>query len=103
MLRNCQTAFALLVLLSPTIALCEATAIEPLPQELQPAQTQTQIQTQTKPLAQPQSRTPTPAAPQKALPEAPSSAIIDPNEVTVCHPYPLRRMGVITEGKSRMR
>ena len=22
---------------------------------------------------------------------------------TVCHPYPLRRMGVITQGKSRMR
>ena len=22
---------------------------------------------------------------------------------TVCHPYPLRRMGVITYGKSRMR
>src|ERR1700694_20071 len=65
LLRNRRTAFALLVLLSPTIAFCQATPTEPVPQESQPAQMQ--------------SPTPNPAPPQKSLPEAPIS-IIDPNE-----------------------
>jgi hypothetical protein len=84
LLRNCTTAFALLVLLSPTIAFCQATPTEPVPQESKPAQTQ--------PAAQTQSPTPNPAAPQKSLPEAPSS-IIDPNE-KILHQTP-RIMGVL--------
>jgi hypothetical protein len=58
--------------------LCQAKPIEPLPQESQSAQTQTQIQTQNPPLTQPNS--PSRAASQKSLPDAPSSTVIDPNE-----------------------
>ena len=86
-LRNSQTAFALLVLLSTTIALCQGTPIESLPQESQPA---AQTQTQTHPLAQPQS--PTPPTPQK-YPEAPSSVIIDPSAETLHQTH--RIMGVL--------
>ena len=86
LLRNGQTAFALLVLLPTTIALCQGTPIESFPQESEPAQTQTQTQ----PLAQPPSLTPT--TPQK-YPEAPSSVIIDPNVETLHQTH--RIMGVL--------
>ena len=95
LLRNSRIALALLFLLPPTIALCQATPIEPVPKESQPAQTrnQTQTQTQTQAPAQTQSPTMTPATPQKSLPEAPSSTVIDPNE-KILHQTP-RIMGVL--------
>jgi hypothetical protein len=84
LLRNSQTAFALLIFLPATIALCQETPIESSSQESQPAQTQTQ------PLAQPQS--PTPTTPQR-YPEASRSVIIDPNAETLHHSH--RIMGVL--------
>jgi hypothetical protein len=93
LLRNCQTAVALFVFLAPTIALCQATPTEPVPQESERAETQTQIQTQIRPLAGPRPPTPTLAATQKSVPEAPRSAIIDPNQETL-HQTP-RIMGVL--------
>ncbi len=83
LLRNRQTAFASLVLLAPTIALCQATPIE----ESQPAQSQSQSPTQT------HSSNPIPAAQQTPPPDAPSSTTIDPNEKTL-HQTP-RIMGVL--------
>jgi hypothetical protein len=93
LLRNSRAAVALLFLLFATIALCQATLIEPVPQRSQPVRNQTQIQTQTLPSTQTQSPTTTPAAPQKSLPEAPSSTVIDPNE-KILHQTP-RIMGVL--------
>src|ERR1700730_12516930 len=72
LLRNSQTAFALLVLLLPTISLCQVIATEPSSQESQPAQTLTP------PLPQPE--IPSPMPPQKSPPKTPTSVIIiDPN------------------------
>jgi len=88
-LRNRQTAVALVVFLAPTIALCQATPTEPVPQESERAETQTQIQ----PLPVPPRPTPTLAVTQKSVPEAPSSAIIDPNQETL-HQTP-RIMGLL--------
>jgi len=84
LLRNSQTAFALLIFLPATIALCQETPTESSSQESQPAQTQTP------PLAQPQS--PTPPTPQK-YPDAPSSVLIDPNAETLHQTH--RIMGVL--------
>jgi hypothetical protein len=84
LLRNSQAVFALLVLLPTTIALCQETPVGSLPQESQPAQTQTP------PLAQPQSATPATA---QKYPEAPSSVIIDPNAETLHQTH--RIMGVL--------
>jgi hypothetical protein len=76
LLRNRHTAVALVVFLAPTIALCQATPTEPVPQESERAETQTQTQTQTQiqPLPVPPRPTPTLAVTQKSVPEAPSSA-----------------------------
>ena len=99
MLRKSQSAVALLVLLAPTIALCQATPIEPSPQASQSTQIQdqTEIQTQTpihiqnqsQPLPSPKR----PATPQKSLPEEPSSSVIDPN-AEILHQTP-RIMGIL--------
>jgi hypothetical protein len=91
LLRNCQTAVALLVFLAPTNALCQATPTEPVPQESERAETQTQIQTQIQPLAGPRRPTPTLAVAQKSVP--PSSTIIDPNQ-EILHQTP-RIMGIL--------
>src|SRR5260370_2675571 len=93
LLRNSRTEVALLFLLSSTIALCQATPVEPVAQESEPAQTRnhTQTQNQTQAPAQTQSSTTTPARPQ--LPETPSSPVIDPNE-KILH-QPPRIMGVL--------
>jgi hypothetical protein len=103
LLKTSQTAVALLVLLAPTIGLCQAAPIEPFPQESQPTQTQDQtetqtqtqipIQNQTRPLPPPQSPTPIAAVPQKSLPEGSSSSMIDPN-VEILHQTP-RIMGIL--------
>jgi hypothetical protein len=95
LLRNCQTAVVLLVFLAPTIALCQTTPNEPVPQESERAETETQTQTQTQiqPLPVPPRPTPTLAVTQKSAPEAPSSAIIDPNQETL-HQTP-RIMGLL--------
>jgi hypothetical protein len=87
--RNYQTAVALLVFLAPTIAFCQATPTEPVPQESERAETQTQIQL----LAGPRRPTPALAEAQKSVPEAPSSTIIDPNQETL-HQTP-RIMGIL--------
>jgi hypothetical protein len=92
LLRNCQTAVALLVFLAPTIALCQATPTEPVPQESE-RETQTEIPTQIQPLAGPRPPTATLAGSQKSVPAAPSSAIIDPNQETL-HQTP-RIMGIL--------
>src|ERR1700738_2149597 len=92
LLRNSRIAFALLALLPPTIGLCQTRPIEWVPEGSPSAQTLIQTPTQTQAPAS-QSPTPDPAAPQKSLPEAPSSTIIDPNEV-ILHQTP-RIMGVL--------
>src|SRR5260370_33001544 len=92
-LRNCQTTVDLLVFLVPRIALCQAVPTEPDPQESERVETHTQIQTQIQPLARPRGPTPTVAATQKAAPEAPRSAIIDPNQ-EILHQTP-RIMGIL--------
>lgn len=66
---------------------------EPLRQESEPVETHTQIQTQIQPLARPGGPTPTVAATQKLAPEAPRSAIIDPNQ-EILHQTP-RIMGIL--------
>jgi hypothetical protein len=93
LLRNCQTAVALLVFLAPTIALCQATPTQPVPQESERAETQTQIQSQIQPLTGSRPPTPTLAVTQKSVPEAPRSAIIDPNQ-EILHQTP-RIMGIL--------
>src|SRR5260370_42020383 len=65
--------------------------MEPLPKEPRPPQTPTKIQPQNPPLTQPNS--PSRAASQKSLPDAPSSTVIDPNE-KILHQTP-RIMGVL--------
>ena len=82
---------ALLVFLAATIALCQATPTEPVLQESERAETQTQTRIQ--PLPVPPSPAPTLAVTQKSVPEAPSSAIIDPNQETL-HQTP-RIMGLL--------
>jgi hypothetical protein len=94
LLTNSRTALALLILLAPTIALCQTTSAQPVPQESQPTQDQSEIraQNQNQPFAQ-QNLTPTnPASPQESLPAAPSS-VIDPNAETL-HQTP-RIMGIL--------
>ena len=68
-LRTRRTAFALLVLLAPTIALCQSTQVESV------------------------SQSPTQAAPQRSVSQDRSSGVIDPNE-KILHQTP-RIMGVL--------
>ena len=94
LLTSSRTALALLVLLVSTIALCQTTPTEPVPQESQLTQDQNEIRTQNQnqPLAQQSPTSPNPAPPQESLPEAPSS-VIDPNAETL-HQTP-RIMGIL--------
>src|ERR1700738_2957957 len=89
--RNRQTAVTLLVFLAATIALCQTTPTEPVPQESERAETPTQTRIQ--PLPVPPSPAPTLPVTQKSVPEAPRSAIIDPNQETL-HQTP-RIMGLL--------
>jgi hypothetical protein len=77
--ENSRNAFGLLVLLIPTIALCQVTPIEPFPQESGPAPPPHQTLTQ--------------AGRLKQLPDAPGAVTIDPTEKTL-HQTP-RIMGVL--------
>ena len=94
LLTNSRTALALFVLLASTIALCQTTPTEAVPQESQPTQHQNEIRTQNQnqPLAQQSPTTTNPAPPQGTLPAAPSS-VIDPNAETL-HQTP-RIMGIL--------